>query len=224
MLRGCGSIALLEVFLVLITCGNCLAENSLSTDDKCRENGVEIKVKQGLATAGLWANFRKSKNSLRYQTKHLLKKAVYDLPGITVPKHGCEGNCILSGSPEIVFDSWPSKLKSNYKDKQKCIKLLASTKKQPIIFSNKQFSSVDEFEEWFSDFSQGKGQDGGSLYKQCDGECSPQYHSLLTIGSGSEVTAEVRVTCSHARDKGDNNYNLAYGYRWECRSRENGHP
>ena len=96
---------------------------------------------------------------------------------------------------------------------------MKATSKAPLAFPEQRFGSPEQISSWFGDFSQGKGEEGKALYRQCDGSCSPSYTTSITKKDDAFVLL-AKVVCGHARDKEDNLYELGYAYRWRCQPQD----
>ena len=167
------------------------------------------------ATASAFSNVRKAEGSLRYESGKMLNEANAKLSQAAAPSGFCPEGCEASKTPRIVFSSVPKKYLSDYSDSKKCEDLLQKTKDNPIKFSDRKFSTQEEFNAWFGDFSQGKGTDGNELYKLCDGACSPRYTCFISQKDG-HLNVDAEAICGTARDKNDNLYVLSYSYRFFC--------
>lgn len=208
-----------SIILVILTVAFLFRANSAGAGeaDKCSAVTKNISEDSTLATASLFANERNKPGSIRYESSSMLEKADKNLSEAEKPGDLCPSGCQLAEKPEIVFKSIPNKFETDYPDYDKCQKLLNETEKNPFNY-NKQFNSIGEVQDWFSDFSRGKGTDGEDLYKRCDGSCSPQYAFIITEeGSGLKLAAS--VVCGHERNKQDNKYRLSYSYLWTCQSK-----
>ena len=181
----------------------------------CAAQFSETIVESKIATADSWPNLMKREGSISFESERMLKKIETSLSSATPPQLSCPASCKISAKPKIIFSSIPNAYLSDYSDKQRCDTLFQQTKASPLLFSGKSFDSLDKFNSWSSDFSQGKGSEGSALYRKCDGSCSPQYYYYLSV-AGQAKAVEASVLCGPARDKSDNKYRLAIGYRWEC--------
>ena len=181
---------------------------------KCETASKQIEQSAITATAALWANYRNSAGSLRYESERLLTEAITKLPNAQAPESLCGTDC---GKPSaaISFSSVPAKFLSSYSDKEKCARLEKETKDSPLSYSKRSFQSLKELNDWFSDFSQGKGKDGSDLYNKCDGDCSPQY-TLSIVPKDGKFVVDASVLCGPARDKDNNVYHLRSAYVWSC--------
>lgn len=199
------------VILLLIPTG-VFAENSVVCSPQNRFDPLDTVT----ASAATWTNFRNGEDSLRFQAAKLLGSAISKLPGASRPEDLCDAECLVAQFPEIVLTAIPQKLLADYDDREKCQRLLESTKIQPFRFKDKTFTSLEALTDWFSDFSAGRGPDGKTLYAQCDGLCSPQYKLFVSKRPDTTLSLNAEVICGHARDKNDNHYTLSQGFLWSC--------
>ena len=158
---------------------------------------------------------RNQEGSIRFESGRMLGEALKTFASLKPPE-ACVSQC-SDAKPLLVFDSEPAKYLSDYGDKSKCEGYFSATKKSPYRYSGRKFASPAEFNDWFSDFSQGKGDDGSDLYEKCDGDCSPRYRSFITP-NGHKLAVDAEVVCGPARDKDDNNYKLKFMVRWTCKA------
>ncbi len=184
-------------------------------DKDCSSYVKETKIESGLASASMLANVQNKKGSVRFETREMLKKAETNLANAEKPAGLCPSDCKLPGTPMIVFKSVPNNFLIDYDQREKCEMLQIQTERNPFTYSDKEFDTMQGLENWFSNFSQGKGGDGKNLYERCSGECSPQYKNIIT-NTENKLVLNAEVVCGHARDKKDNNYKLSYSYRWVC--------
>ena len=134
------------------------------------------------------------------------------------PADLCPPNCQAAAKAKLVFRSIPKVFLSDYGEKAKCNELLEKTRATPLTYHDKFFADIAKFNEWFGQFSQGKGSEGSDLYHRCDGACSPQYRSILDIlKTGYQPLVE--VVCGPARDKSNNLYRLTTAALWQCLAR-----
>lgn len=125
----------------------------------------------------------------------------------TKDQPSCPASCKVV-STSIQFSAIPKKFLTSYSDRQKCLKHKKETLSSPLVYTGAVFKSAKEFAENFSQFSQGKGQQGGDLYKRCDGACSPQFNVEITPLGGESYKQSTKVICGEARDKSDGQYIL----------------
>ena len=154
---------------------------------------------KALASANWFSNLRSHENSLKVKVKTLLEEALE------------KKKDSLPISTKILFDVVPQRVLSDYSDKQYCKDKLQETGANPILYS-KNFKEIDEFKDWFADFSQGKGGEGKDLYKKCDKSCSPAYSIEIEGNLGMGLKTNTEVVCGHARDKEDDQYKLRYNF------------
>jgi len=145
----------------------------------------------------------------------MLNKAEGNLANAEKPADLCPPSCRLPDQPMIVFQSIPNNFLTNYGQRDKCEKLQEETEKSPLTYDDKEFDTMQALESWFSDFSQGKGEDGKNLYERCSGECSPRYKNTISKND-NKYFLDATVICGQARDKKDNKYEISYSYRWVC--------
>ena len=109
------------------------------------------------------------------------------------------------------FRSIPHRFRVDYFGAKDCNARFIATKLLPLKFSPEGFSDIHKAIEWFTDFSQGNGEDGEELYRLCPGDCSPQYEVLLS-NLADQIVLQASVICGPARDSSDNQYDLSFGY------------
>lgn len=148
--------------------------------------------KKDLATASIWANMRGTSNSIASKSVSMVNDAF----------------SASSGSIALVVT--PNKFLADSDDQQYCAQLSSTYNQNPLKFGPKQFDTVEDFSNWFSQLSQGKGSDGEVLYKKCDEDCSPSY-SVVIQKSGNGYTVNATTACNQPRDKDDDQYVLTSG-------------
>jgi hypothetical protein len=184
-------------------------------ETKCSNIEKDIVEETTHATASLFANESNKPGSVRYESGAILQKAQAGIPNAEKPADLCPAGCELVPKPVIVFKAIPQKFLTSYSDYAKCQALLEQTEKAPFEY-DKQFGSMSEVQDWFSNFSRGKGTDGKDLYNRCSGQCSPQYEFFISDDGGGKLILDADVVCGHARDKSNNMYNISYSYQWVC--------
>jgi len=207
------TLALLLVTFPILIANMALAD----AGDKCSGVVKDVKQASTLATAAFLANEENKEGSIRYESSAMLEKSENKAGAAQKPADFCPADCRMSEKPEVVFKAASNKFLTDYSQYDKCQKLLEETQKTPFEY-NEQFSSLDQIEKWFSDFTRGKGEDGKDLYSKCSGDCSPQYELIITKESG-KLSLDADVICGHERDKKDDHYELSYSYRWSCESK-----
>lgn len=182
--------------------------------NKCASAVKTVKMESTQATASFFANEGNKPGSIRYESGAILEKADSGLASAEKPDGLCPAGCTLPDKPVIVFRAIPQKFLTDYSGSAQCQKLLEQTEKTPFEY-NKDFGSMSEVENWFSDFSRGKGTDGQDMYNKCSGQCSPQYEFFIADTNG-KLALDADVVCGHARDKNNNMYDISYSYKWRC--------
>ncbi len=189
---------------------------NVSRAAECPSEGIEKPVSSAIGSASMFSNVRNAEGSLNFESRNALTAAMKEIDRGTTPPSNCGDKCTAARRPSILFRTVPNAFLSEYDDRDLCTRFLEQTKAKPIRYSGKEFKSVDDFYDWFSSFSQGKGDEGEDLYQRCSGLCSPKYDVLLSPKADGAITAEVDVTCGHARDKDDNRYQINTSLRWTC--------
>ncbi len=183
---------------------------------KCAPLNKEVPVRSVVASAGFFANLRNADYSVQYVTDALLRESDVAAARLTAAESSCRHKC-HQAVVATIFSSVPNITLGEYDERGRCEALLAKTRHHPIQFLNRSFDGREEFEDWYSDLTQGDGKDGESLYEQCPGKCSPQYSSLM-FERGDKLVVSTSVVCGHARDKDDDQYVLRAAVRWICPS------
>ncbi len=159
-----------------------------------------------IASAGFLSNLGNRADSIRATSKRMLDNAI--------------GTARSDASPQrIVFKSIPELSTKADADDQMCQRLEKATMKAPLEFNGKRFASVDELTDWIMGFTQGKGEDGKSLYEQCPGKCSPQY-TWWIVPDKTDLLVEARVVCGAPRDRDGNKYHLSIALAASCPAAE----
>lgn len=206
----------ISILLMALMSISILAKAKEVTD--CSSHIRDVKVESSVALASMLANAQNKKGSIRFKTKEMLNKAEKDLASAEKPTDLCPSDCKLSDQPLIIFQSIPNNFLANYDQHEKCETLQNETEERPFTYGDREFDTMQDLENWFSSFSQGKGEDGKDLYKRCDGKCSPQYKNLIS-SDGNKLILTAEVVCGPARDKKDNRYQISYSYRWFCQDK-----
>ncbi len=206
---------LLTLMLFLIASVSGIAEEA----KKCSSFVKDINIESNLATASVIANKLNKVGSIRFETSHMLEEAEKNVLKVEKPTDLCPSNCDLPKEPIVVFKSVPNEFLSHYDESEKCGKLQEETEKNPLSYNNKDFPTLQSLEDWFGDFTRGKGADGKDLYERCSGKCSPQYECIISRND-DKFLLDAQVLCGQARDKNDNKYVLSYSYRWICQDKK----
>ena len=172
----------------------------------CDASSTLTPLATEIASAGFLSNLSNRADSIRATSKRMLDEAI--------------GKVRSDASAQrIVLKSIPELSKTTDPDDQMCERLETETKKAPLEFNGEHFASADELTDWIMDFTQGKGADGKSLYKQCPGKCSPQYTWWIDPGE-SGLMVNARVVCGLPRDRDGDKYHLSIALAASCPSVE----
>jgi hypothetical protein len=182
----------------------------------CTPLNRDVPIRSTLASAGFFTNLRNASHSVRYLMDQLLRESEVSATRLAATENGCTHAC-PQATVAVVFSSAPHATLQDYDERGQCEELFTKTQRAPIEFLNRSFDEQGQVEEWYSDLTQGDGEDGESLYEQCPGRCSPRYSSLI-FKRGAKFVISTSVVCGHARDKDDNQYLLGAALRWICLS------
>jgi hypothetical protein len=185
-----------------------------SADPSCTPLNTNISVGSALASAGFFANMRGSADSIKARMDALLAEARSAASSLASKERGCARSC-ETPRVAVVFTSKPRLVLKEYEEAATCSKLLESTTATPITYNHRRFSSDDEAKAWYNDLTQGDGKDGEDLYQRCPGSCSPSYSSVA-YQDAEGIVVSTSIICGPARDKDDNQYQLAAAIRWVC--------
>jgi hypothetical protein len=185
------------------------------SQEPCTPAHVDLSRTQATATAKSLANILKAQGSVRAEVTRQLRNAREGATQAEPPDDACSHLCRVGQPAQILLTIAPEKFLAVYADAHKCEERLSQTSAQPLRFGPRHAGSTDELAAWISDLSQGRGLDGAVLYKQCDGSCSPRYSARVTQ-DGDGFVATLDVVCGPARDRNNNMYSVASGYRWAC--------
>jgi hypothetical protein len=177
----------------------------------CSDPNQELLNSSVTASAGVLANSLKRSGSVRRETQNIFEQTESKLKETSVCAERCPGKFIRT----LSFNSVPNKSLSDYSDYDHCQQKLENTSESALVYSKDLDASFDELQTWISDFSQGKNQLGKELYKVCDKSCSPAPLYKIVLEKES-FTVQAEVVCGHARDKGDNQYQLFYKLTTQC--------
>jgi hypothetical protein len=206
----------ISFYLMILMSISILAKAKGDTD--CSSYIRDVKAESSLASASMLANVQNKKGSIRFVTREMLNKAEKNLANTEKPTDLCPSDCKLPDLPLIIFQSVPNNFLANHDQHEKCKTLQDETEENPFTYSDKEFDTMQALENWFSNFSRGKGRDGKNLYERCDGKCSPQYKNIIS-SQDNRLILTAEVVCGQARDKKDNNYEISYSYRWVCQDK-----
>jgi hypothetical protein len=171
-----------------------------------------------VASAAILSNLLGLESSLRTTSLRMMLEAEDEAQRARPPGNLCPARCRATESPRVVFESGPRKRLERYGDHDKCEQLLDTTRDTPLVYDDRHFDTVDGALDWLTSFAQGRGEDGRDMFARCDGRCSPDYKCVIEHDDG-EVLMSTAVVCGHARDRGDNKFELSYSLRWTCEDR-----
>lgn len=211
-------------YIIIISIFGSISFNSLDAEGLSACNAVykETPLINELATAGAYANYTNKKGSVSSESVRIFHDAKSKVQSLEkVPDSFCPENCIMQPVPYMYFNSVPNKFLTRYDDYDKCAKSLEETTKNPIYYTYTGAKSVDDLTNWIGSFSRGNGPEGKDLYKKCDGQCSPQYHYMISkeTPEAENFIVSISVICGHARDKDDDNYQLSSSFRQICKNK-----
>ncbi|MEY4669349.1 MAG: hypothetical protein RL518_2048 [Pseudomonadota bacterium] len=199
--------------IVSIICALTCVTHAIA-ESPCSPTLKDLSIRSTLASAGFFDNLRNSEDSIRYQMDQLLSLSELKAVELSKSNSPCGSSC-ANPFVAVVFSSIPNMTLPEYEDSPSCEKLLTATQKEPIVYTDREFDTQDEAEEWYNDLTQGDGADGEDLYNRCPGQCSPSYSSIMYRKNG-KVVVTTSIVCGHARDKDDNQYRLSSSLRWIC--------
>ena len=190
------------------------AKASGSNLPACGAPPAETPLQTEQGSAGVMYNFAEHPTSIRAVAKKLLGAAVD--ASAEAQKGGCRGPCGPEQTPNIVFRVAPVTLMPKTEQQPLCVRLADETGKRPLKYGLHEFSSIEKFDAWIMQFSQGLGADGKLLYQQCGGNCDPSYTFIIAPGkSGLKVNTE--VYCGFTRDRKNEMFNLSTALRPQCK-------
>jgi hypothetical protein len=195
MPAGCRFIRSLSLVLLSAGCFGSGAVAGGGAATHCSPSPGVTLLATETASAGLLANLGNRADSIRAVSKKMLNSAIATAKSDASPQR-------------IIFKSIPELSKKATADDRMCERHEAVTRNEPLEFDDKRFASADALTDWIMDFTQGKGSEGKSLYKQCPGKCSPQYTWWIDP-DGTELIVKARVVCGLPRDRDGNSYRLS---------------
>jgi len=159
-------------------------------------------------------NFAEHPKSIRVVAKKLLSEAID--ASSKPPKEACKEHCDGKSSPLVVFKVEPTAYLPKQKQEQMCFKLARDTSNHPLVFTPRDFSTLDKFDAWILQFSQGMGDDGKQLFAQCGGNCDPSYTFVIEPDDGA-MKVFPEVYCGLVRDRSNEDmFKLSTALRPDC--------
>jgi len=177
-----------------------------SSVKECGASPINTPIATETASAGSLSNLMNRAGSIRATSKSMLNSAI-------------ETARADASARRIIFKSTPELSMKPDTDDQMCEGFLKATTKEPLKFDDKRFASVDDLTDWIMDFTQGDGADGESLYKQCPGDCSPQYTWWIDAGK-NDLMVNARVICGLPRDHDSDKYTLSIALETPCPAKQ----
>jgi hypothetical protein len=173
----------------------------------------ETALDSELGSVGFMKNIAEHPESLRVIAKRLLGKAVESDAFKLAP--GCGDGCASTPKPRVVYKVEPTVFLPEGEQQALCLKLEDATAAKPMTFARREFPSLAKLNDWITEFSQGRGEDGKALYEQCGGNCSPRYSFYIEQGD-NKLSISADVLCGLARDKKSDQYLVSTAVRWQC--------
>ncbi|MGH8595244.1 MAG: hypothetical protein ACREXT_01150, partial [Gammaproteobacteria bacterium] len=179
----------------------------------CASAIEETPLMEEQGSAGILYNLAEHPKSIRAVAAKLLSAALDSSAAKARPV--CTAGCAPAKDPEVVYRVAPATFLPKSKQTALCLRLEHDTQTDPLNFPAHEFKTVDDFNNWVTEFSQGRGPEGEQLYVQCGGNCSPRYTFFIAPGaSGMRVQSE--VICGLARDRDQEDYNVSTALRKRC--------
>ena len=164
----------------------------------CDASIGDIPLRTERGSAGVMYNLAEHPESLRAVATDLLQHAVD--ASVQALKTSCAMGCSTDRIDKIVFKVSPIVYRPKQKQQALCLQLADETRKRPLVYAEREFGSVEQFDAWLVLFTQGIGADGKLLYEQCGGNCDPSDIFIIETNSpGFKVNTE--VFCGFARNR-----------------------
>ena len=167
----------------------------------CAPHQRETALRSEQGSAGIIVNLAETPESIRGVARTLLDDALRAARRAQVPT--------------VVFRVAPTTYLPLSKQQALCTQLATETSAQPLIYADRLFAKVEDFDAWLMAFSQGQGEDGRLLYAQCGGNCDPSFTFVIAHGE-HDMTVATEVLCGYARDRKVNLYTLSTTLRGAC--------
>ncbi|HXV78226.1 MAG TPA: hypothetical protein VD788_18085 [Candidatus Polarisedimenticolaceae bacterium] len=188
------------------------------SERECSSIRRDVPLAATVASSKAWANLRGQADSVRVESRRLLREAQVRSSAAAAPAGLCPTYCRPPSNPLIVLSTVPTDFLEGYDQADMCERLLETTRDEPLRFERRIFDSVDRLNDWVYDFTRGKGAQGEDLYRRCAGKCSPQYGWTISQ-QGTSLAVDTEVICGHARDREVGRYTLRSSLRWICDAR-----
>ena len=206
------SLAFLAILMPLLCSADSIDE-AMEGGVDCSDLPLVIPLDMEFGSAGFMYNLAEHPKSIRAIAMRLLSNAL-DSPVAKLVSQ-CSQACPTRMVSHVIYKVAPTVFLPRNKQKAECLRLEDQTEKTPMRFGEKRFKSLQALNEWIMEFSQGRGEDGKALYRQCLANCSPRYTFLIAQGD-ADLAVETSVRCGVARDRKDDRYSIATELRWSC--------
>jgi hypothetical protein len=192
------------------------APTLMSSPEDC-STSVETPLHTEQGSVGVMYNLAEHPKSIRAMAKKMLSAATDAAAAAT----HCTQPCGPAQTPHIVFRVAPIELMPKQKQQPLCLQLAHETRTRPLKYGPHEFPTIEKFDEWIMQFSQGMGPAGKLLYQQCGGDCDPSYTFVIAqVKSGLKVDSE--VYCGFARDRKSEMFSMTTALRPRCSSHAHG--
>ena len=189
-----------------------LDDDDVSLNDSCTVPQTTA-LDSELGSVGFMKNIAEHPESIRAVAKRLLTKAV-ETPVFKKPPQ-CTGSCEGTLQSQVIYKVEPTLFLAEDKQQAMCLELEEQTRDEPMHFGDKHFEAIEKLNDWLMEFSQGRGDDGRTLYQQCGANCSPRYTFYISQ-NGHKLTVSADVLCGLARDRKGDMYAVSTAIRWQC--------
>lgn len=183
------------------------------TGANCPSFPHEIALDSELGSIGFMKNMAEHPESIRAVAARLLTEAMQTRE-FKEPRE-CGVTCATPPHSDVIYRVDPTVFLPEEKQHALCLNLEEQTKLKPMRFGNKEFDSIEKLNDWIMEFSQGRGDDGKLLYKQCGENCSPRY-TFYIAKDAEKLNIRADILCGLARDKKSDQYAVSTSIRWQC--------
>lgn len=188
------------------------AEEQATISGTCAQNPTDQAMASRFGSVALFANLRSTPDSVRAVAKQMLSQA---LEKTSTGDVDCPAGCEATQAT-IVYKVLPTGYLDQAKQRDVCLKYERDTTESPLRFAEKRFNSLDELNQWVTDFSRGRGAEGKELYRLCASNCSPRYTFFIQNNGDQDFRVESEVVCGLARDRKNKRYSLSTSLRSRC--------
>lgn len=178
----------------------------------CAGGAVDTALASEMASVGIMYNLAEHPKSVRAVAARLLEDALKQSKAHT----GACKDCGKAERTRVLYRVGPTKFLPDAEQQQICRKLDEQTAAQPFTWSDRNFKTLPEVNDWIRAFSEGRGDEGKDLYAKCSANCSPRYEFEISP-EGEQMRLSTRVHCGLARDANDDQYEVATALRTSCK-------